>query len=138
MGSLFLFLFKTDLIFISLFVKMTLVVINQQVLLCIILWLLMVIWFFFIGFFCLFFSFCFVFKLFGFTEMSAITSWMYFITHLIFQVFLFIQLLRVPPLQQLMWTLMLFLEENLQHQSTGLQVVKTALWLIYTLQAKIA
>lgn len=71
--------------------------------------------------------------------MSGITSWVYLNTlNSFFQVFLFIQLLQVPPLQQLMWTSMLFLEENLQHQSIGLQLVKTSLWLIYTLQATVA
>lgn len=71
---------------------------------------------------------CFFKKNFAFTVASAIISWVY-LTYpkFLFQVFLFIQLLQVQPLQQLMWTLMLFLEENLQHQSIGLQVVKTSL-----------
>lgn len=130
LGSLFLFIFKTDLVFFSLFAKMTLVVINQHMLLCIILWLLMVIWFF---------CCCCFLKLSGFTGVSDIYFMgVFHYSTFFFQVFLFIQLLQVPPLQQLMWTLMLFLEENLLHQNTGLQVVKTALWLIYTLQAKIA
>lgn len=75
LGSLFLFLFKTDLFFFSLFAKMTLVVINQHMLLCIILWLLMVIWFF-----------CFL-RLSGFIGMSDITSWVCFITQLFFSGF---------------------------------------------------
>lgn len=71
--------------------------------------------------------------------MSGIAPQVYLITvNFFFQVFLFIQVLQVPPPQQLMRTLMLFLEENLQHQSTGLQVVKTSLWLIYTLQATVS
>lgn len=71
--------------------------------------------------------------------MSGVTLWVYLITlNFFFQVFLFIQLLLAPPLQQLMWTLMLFLEENLQHQNTELQAVKSSLGLIYTLQAIVA